>query len=78
MLKRCNSMLATELNAWTLPHGKLKRFEKVWLEPGESKQISFELRDKDFAYYDEDKGWTMIPGSYSIALGLSVRDLRTD
>lgn len=34
------------------PRRELRAFEKVWLEPGESTTVSFELGDRAFAYWD--------------------------
>ena len=34
------------------PRKELKAFEKVWLEPGETTEVRFELDDRSFAYWD--------------------------
>jgi len=56
---------------------ELKAFQKVFLKPGESKQVTLALTDDAFKYYNEDKkGWVTEPGKYDIWVGSSSRDLR--
>jgi len=49
------------------PVKELKRFAKVFLEPGESREISFNLDDRCFAVWDN--GWKVPPGRYTILAG---------
>jgi hypothetical protein len=45
------------------PRKRLKKFERVSLESGETKTVSFELKNEDFSYWDENtKDWTIEPG----------------
>lgn len=40
------------------PAQELRAFEKVWLNPGASTLVSFELSERFFAYYDTaDSDW---------------------
>jgi beta-glucosidase len=40
------------------PPKELKAFEKVWLEPGETRTVTFELGDRAFACWDPgDPAW---------------------
>jgi beta-glucosidase len=56
---------------------ELKGFQKVRLEPGESKRVAFTLDDRSLAYYDEStKQWVVEPGKYEILAGSSSRDIR--
>lgn len=55
---------------------ELKGFDKVFLNPGESKQIEIELPVADFAYYDETKSsFTVEPGTYTIHVASSAADI---
>jgi beta-glucosidase len=55
---------------------ELKGFEKIQLEPGEKKQIAFELSYRDFACYSpKKKDWYAKPGTYKIYVGKSANDL---
>lgn len=56
---------------------QLVSFAKIWLEPGESKQVEFLLTDRSYAYYNVlIKGWHVEGGAYEISVGASSRDLR--
>jgi beta-glucosidase len=59
------------------PVRELKGFAKVYLLPGESKQITLELERRSFAYFDtRTSQWKTDPGLYEISIGASSRDLR--
>ncbi|MEY7852060.1 beta-glucosidase [Natrarchaeobius sp. A-rgal3] len=62
------------------PERELAGFESVTLEAGESTTATVSLEADDFAYYDEDDGWTVAEGTNAVAVGRSSRDLeyRTD
>ena len=54
------------------PYKELKGFEKVFLQPGESKTVEFPVNISDLAYYDEaQKGWKIEPGDFLLHLGTS-------
>ena len=47
------------------PVRELKGFEKVELQPGESKDVSFELDKRSFAYWNDDLGdWHVETGEF--------------
>jgi beta-glucosidase len=59
------------------PPKALKGFEKVELEPGESRVVSFTLTDQDFASFDPDVGqWLIDEGRYQVLIGASAADIR--
>lgn len=59
------------------PVQELKGFEKLYLEPGEEKEISIELNERAFAYYNTKLAdWYVEPGDYCICVGSSSRDIR--
>jgi beta-glucosidase len=54
------------------PPRQLKRFERVELASGASKEISFHLTRRDFSYWDSvTKAWTVAPGAHQILVGSS-------
>ena len=55
---------------------ELKGFLRLSLEPGESRQVSFDLSTDRLAFYDPDAGWIVEPGAIEIAIGASSSDLR--
>jgi beta-glucosidase len=59
------------------PIRELKGFEKVSLEAGETKTVTFALDKRAFAYYNTGLGdWFSPSGEYEIVIGASSRDLR--
>ena len=58
------------------PVHELKGFEKVSLEPGETKTVTFELDKRSFAWYCEKVGdWYASNGKYTVEIGKSSRDI---
>jgi beta-glucosidase len=58
----------------------LRGFDKVALEPGESRTVRFNLPARDLAYWDPDAaGFRVDPGAYDVLVGGSSRpeDLQT-
>ena len=59
------------------PVHELKGFEKIALQPGESKQVTFELGGRAFAFFDEKThDWRVPNGKFVVEVGASSRDLR--
>jgi len=58
---------------------ELKGFIKVMVTSGESKKVTLELPVKELAYYDvSQKAWTVEPGSYSLRIGNSSRNITSE
>ena len=55
------------------PLRQLRHFAKAFLKPGESREISFVLDDRDFSVWQD--GWKIQKGEYGICIGTSGRDL---
>ena len=58
------------------PVRELKGFERVELEPGESKTVEFTLDDRSFAIWSE--GWKIPGGTYTVQIGASSRDIHLE
>jgi beta-glucosidase len=59
------------------PDKELRAFEKLWLDAGETKKVSFALGPRAFAFWDpESKGWKVEPGEFELLCGSSSRDIR--
>jgi beta-glucosidase len=56
------------------PERELKAFEKVWLRPGESRELAMELPYRAFERYDPDEGWVADPGDYEVLLADNAAD----
>lgn len=57
------------------PPKELKGFEKVELEPGQTKTVRFELDERAFSWYGPG-GWYSAPGRYRLLFAHSSRDVR--
>lgn len=60
----------------TRPEKELKGFEKIGLEPGEEKEVTFILNKRSFAYYNVDLGdWHVESGEFEILIGKASREI---
>jgi beta-glucosidase len=57
------------------PVEQLRGFERVSLNPGETRTISFQLTPEDLELLDPDMHWSVIPGTFDIKVGSSSADL---
>lgn len=58
------------------PIRELKGFEKIPLEPGESKDVTFTLSKRAFAYWNQDiSDWYVETGDFKIEIGQSSKDI---
>ncbi|AVR00322.1 glycosyl hydrolase [Oceanobacillus iheyensis] len=58
------------------PEKELKGFEKVALQPGEEKTVTFTLNQRAFAYYNVDlKDWHVETGEFDILIGKSSKEI---
>ena len=53
-----------------MPEKQLKGFDKVYLEPGQTKTVSIELGPDAFSFFDEESmDWKTEPGDFEILVG---------
>lgn len=61
------------------PSKELREFGKVFLQPGELKNLEFRLRYRDFSCWSPvEHGWVAAPGNYRVIAAASSRDLRAE
>jgi beta-glucosidase len=66
-----------EYSSVVRPIMELKRFQRITLEAGEKRTVTFTLEKDAFAFYDEKtEEWTIEPGDFNIMLGSSSADIR--
>ncbi|MGC8864420.1 MAG: beta-glucosidase BglX [Bacteroidales bacterium] len=53
----------------TRPVKELKGFRKVFLQPGESQEITFKLTARDLAFWNIDMNYTWEPGEFKVFVG---------
>jgi beta-glucosidase len=58
----------------TRPVKELKGFQKVWLEPGETKTVALDITPESLAFYDVNMKCVVEPGEFEIMVGASSRD----
>ena len=59
------------------PVQELKGFQKVWLEPGETKEVSITLDKRAFAFFNVNTNdWCVESGKFDILVGASSRDIK--
>jgi beta-glucosidase len=58
------------------PVKELRGFERVTLQPGETKTVSFTLTPEHLALLDRHLEWVVEPGSFEIMVGHSSKDIR--
>ncbi len=57
------------------PVKQLRGFERVALEPGEKKTVSFTLGPDDLKLLDRDMKWVIAPGTFDVMIGQSSADI---
>ena len=67
---------APSSSAFIRPVRELKGYEKVLLQPGESRELSFELDMRSFAIWNTElHNWYVETGDYTVSIGQSSRCL---
>ncbi len=61
------------------PIKELKAFSKVFLQPGETKQVSLTIDKSALSFYnDQTRQWTAEPGDFKALIGTSSRNIISD
>jgi beta-glucosidase len=58
----------------TRPVKELKGFQKIWLQPGETKTVALDITPESLAFYDINMKYLVEPGDFEIMVGNSSRD----
>ncbi|WP_199715794.1 beta-glucosidase [Parabacteroides sp. TM07-1AC] len=64
------------LSSVTTYEKKLCGFERVGLEPGETKEVTFILHPRELQLYNKENQWVVEPGDFKIMVGASSEDIR--
>jgi len=68
--KEVAQLYVTELVASIAPAGKrLRRFAKIYLEPGQSRTLNFKLRREDLSFIGNDNKPVAEPGDFEVLIG---------
>ena len=60
----------------TRPVRELKGFQKVDLQPGQSREVTFTLKASDLAFYTAAGKWEAEPGAFKVFVGGNSRDVK--
>ena len=61
----------------TRPVKELKGFQKIELQPGESKTVTFNITPEDLKFYNYDLKYDWEPGEFTIMIGGNSRDTKS-
>ena len=65
--------LRDEYSSVTRPIKELKGFEKIYLQPGESREVTFQLSPEQLKFLDAEMNQVVEPGTFRIMVGTSSR-----
>ncbi|MFW5943671.1 MAG: glycoside hydrolase family 3 N-terminal domain-containing protein [Bacteroidota bacterium] len=60
----------------TRPVKELKDFRKIFLQPGEERDVIFEISSDDLAFYTKDMEFEAEPGEFKVFIGSSSEDIK--
>jgi beta-glucosidase len=69
-----NDIIATV----TRPVKELKAFERIYLESGKKKTVTFRLPAGELAFYDKKMGRKVEPGIFKVMIGNSSSNIRLE
>ena len=58
------------------PVKELKNFKKIMLQPGETREVIFDVNTDDLKFYDSELNYDWEPGLFKIYIGTSSADVR--
>jgi beta-glucosidase len=68
--------LKDDISTVTTYEYDLRGFERVSLNPGEKKTVTFTLHPDDLALLDKNMNWTVEPGTFQVWIGSSSMDIK--
>ena len=68
--------LKQEISDVTTYEYDLRGFERVTLNPGEKKTVTFTLHPDDLAILDKNMNWTVEPGKFQVMIGNSSENIK--
>lgn len=60
----------------TRPVKELKQFKKVFLQPGETKELSFDTTPEDLKFYNSKLVWDWESGKFNIYIGTNSQEVQ--
>lgn len=61
----------------TRPVKELKGFERIYLQPGQTRTVTFKIAPEMLKFYNYDLQYVVEPGDFSVMIGPDSRDVKT-
>ena len=61
----------------TRPVKELKGFERIYLQPGQTRNVTFKIAPEMLKFYDYDLQYVIEPGDFQVMIGSNSRDVKT-
>lgn len=61
----------------TRPVKELKGFERIYLQPGQTRTVTFKIAPEMLKFYDYDLQYVVEPGDFNVMIGPNSRDVQT-
>ena len=61
----------------TRPVKELKGFERIYLQPGQTRTVTFKIAPEMLKFYDYDLQYVIEPGDFQVMIGPNSRDVKT-
>jgi beta-glucosidase len=58
------------------PVKELKGFQQITLEPGQTKEVSFQISVDDLKFYNSDLKYVYEPGNFKVFIGTNSKDVK--
>jgi beta-glucosidase len=58
------------------PLAELKGFQRITLQPGEQRKVSFNVDREMLAFFNDKLAWTAEPGRFELMVGSASDDIR--
>jgi beta-glucosidase len=68
--------LKDDISSVTTYEYDLRGFERINLNPGEKRTVTFTLHPDDLALLDKNMNWTVEPGTFQVWIGSSSQDIK--
>ena len=59
------------------PVKELKGFERIYLQPGQTRTVTFKIAPEMLKFYDYDLQYVIEPGDFQVMIGSNSRDVKT-
>lgn len=66
-----------EVASITRPIKELKGFEKISLEPGETKTVTFDITDEQLGFYNNNMDYVVEKGDFTFMVGTNSKDVQS-